>query len=119
MAQFGNCSFKAIQSVGFDRTFGVTMACLVLVLAGILVSPTAFRQAISAERTPDSIVATCLPGRAVAPVGTEASGQASRTAISLFLGHVEFDWDPEVPGGVYGFGPLPPLCPATYDKAAK
>lgn len=26
----------------------------------------------------------------------------------LFLGYLEFDWDPDAPGGVPGFGPLPP-----------
>jgi hypothetical protein len=25
----------------------------------------------------------------------------------LFFGYVEFDWDPNAPGGVPGFGPLP------------
>lgn len=29
-------------------------------------------------------------------------------ATNIVFGFVEFDWDPKAPGGVYGFGPLPP-----------
>jgi hypothetical protein len=32
---------------------------------------------------------------------------AGRTKVPLFFGYVEFDFDPDAPGGVWGFGPLP------------
>src|SRR5262245_39328765 len=32
---------------------------------------------------------------------------AGKSEKKLFFGYVEFDWDPDVPGGVHGFGPLP------------
>jgi hypothetical protein len=32
---------------------------------------------------------------------------AGKSEKKFFLGYVEFDWDPDAPGGVPGFGPLP------------
>jgi hypothetical protein len=32
---------------------------------------------------------------------------ASRERVPRFLGYVEFDWDPDAPGGVPGFDPWP------------
>lgn len=36
----------------------------------------------------------------------------------LFFGYVEFDWDPQKPGGVAGFGPWPPSPPTAIVATA-
>lgn len=46
----------------------------------------------------------------------EGEEHIGRTKPPLFLGHVEFDWDPT--GGVAGFGPWPPLRPPAGLAAA-
>jgi hypothetical protein len=40
-------------------------------------------------------------------VGRRASYSSTETAPVLFFGYVEFDHDPNAPGGVPGFGPAP------------
>ena len=32
---------------------------------------------------------------------------SARVSLKFFFGFVEFDWDPDAPGGVPGFGPVP------------
>jgi hypothetical protein len=32
---------------------------------------------------------------------------ADRGRVPLFFGFLEYDWDPDAPGGVPGFDPLP------------
>jgi len=44
------------------------------------------------------------------PSTSNSSGNVGATA-PFFFGFLEFDWDPNAPGGVPGFGPLPEARP--------
>jgi hypothetical protein len=52
---------------------------------------------------------TAKTGFAVAAITPSTGGHrvAPRTGVALFFGYVEFDHDPNTPGGVPGFGPWP------------
>jgi hypothetical protein len=57
----------------------------------------------------------------VRPVGTTSGTRTdSRTGatVPLFLGYLEFDWDPDTSGGVPGFDFRPPLMSAQVLGAA-
>jgi hypothetical protein len=68
------------------------------------------------ERSADLNAATRVPrvGASVDPglapntgAGSRASYSSAKTTSAFFFGFVEFDHDPNAPGGVPGFGPLP------------
>jgi hypothetical protein len=68
-----------------------------------------------AERTRDNYqMAGVLGSQTLALVSPRAptvgaadhSALVSANRVPLFFGYLEFDWDPEAPGGMPGFGPL-------------
>ena len=48
-----------------------------------------------------------VPNSASAPVDMPRSPSSDRGHSSRFFGFLEFDWDPDAPGGVPGFDPWP------------
>lgn len=99
----------------------VAGACGTLLIAAILISPFAFRQA-SSEPAPVVSQVTCprapSPCRAAPLDLKDLAISAARTTVPLFFGYVEFDADPDRPGGIHGFGPWPPPDSAPQDHAA-
>ena len=54
-----------------------------------------------------SAAAPSFPNSASAPVDMPRSPSSDRGHGSRFFGFLEFDWDPDAPGGVPGFDPWP------------
>jgi hypothetical protein len=46
--------------------------------------------------------------------GIIASSSGGLKQVPLFLGYVEFDWDPATPGGIPGFGSWPSTISASH-----
>ena len=88
-----------------------------IVIAMLLViAATAWRQLTQSDAA-DSLHATALT-RTAASNDTTARLERSDAHTGIrFFGFVEFDWDPEQPGNVPGFGPWPPSY-AQRDVAA-
>ena len=56
-----------------------------------------------------SLARPSIAGRERArPAVSSYALDANRNRVPLFFGFVEFDWDPETPGGVPGFSPTQP-----------
>ncbi len=98
--------------------YGATIVCVALAVMDILLSPQVSRQARSSETT--SVIGDCQRSAAACPVLTaKAPAAGERTKTPLFFGYVEFDWDPDEPGGVPGFGPLQPSNLGVYAETTK
>jgi len=54
-----------------------------------------------------STAVSSAPHSATAPVDMARSPSSDRGSGSRFFGFLEFDWDPDAPGGVPGFDPWP------------
>jgi hypothetical protein len=65
----------------------------------------------TAAENPDTASADMFADTKSVRVSVRASGAppsaAGPAGLRLFFGYVEFDQDPDAPGGVPGFGPLP------------
>ena len=91
-------------------------AAIAMIIATIVVVTAAASTRIA---TPDLPLEPLLHG-VVASTQGAANGHAKRTESAgdkndgrsrsdkFFFGFLEFDWDPDAPGGVPGFGPYPP-----------
>ena len=104
--------YRAVSSgVAFAGTFA---------LAAILLSSAELRRIKPSEATLVSHEADCRQGDTSCPA---PSSETVRTEMSAkapsSFGYLEFDWDPDAPGGIPGFGPLPPSNRSIYAKAAK
>lgn len=85
---------------------------LTTALGGSIVLP--FSTRLSAPEVPEPPAAFSAPIRSAQVTATMPAGLRQPPIASmrpdrppLFFGYVEFDVDPDMPGGVPGFGPLP------------
>ena len=66
---------------------------------------------VTATANPDTanadIGADIKPARASVAARRVGPPPSAKASPKLLFGYIEFDWDPDAPGGVPGFGPLP------------
>ena len=91
--------------------FALDSGLVVAALAAIAVTASSFTACAQDLPNPQS-TAQVMTSTGASPATDHAA--AARRTVSrtgenhrLFFGFLEFDWDPNAPGGVPGFGPLP------------
>jgi len=110
---FSSWRYKAVSS-------GAVIAGGAFAIAALLLSWPELQRIKPSEAAVVPGEAGCRGSEASCPTLPAAAGRADTNAKApSFLGYLEFDWDPDAPGGIPGFGPLPPSSRNLYARAAK
>lgn len=106
-------TYKAVASA-------VAVSGGILTLVAILFASPRLHGIRPSEAALVSGEADCRHGETSCPSLSVGTGKADASAKApSFFGYLEFDWDPDAPRGIPGFGPLPPSNRSAYAKAAK
>jgi hypothetical protein len=89
-----------------DRLVGPLAAVALAAAVIVLVLPVS-----SSGQSPDAVNASAavlsVPHAVTTPARVSRPASADHGRVPLFFGFLEFDWDPDAPGGVPGFDPWP------------
>ena len=101
-----------------DRLAGslaaVALAAAVIVLALPVLSPGQSPGAVGA-----SVAALSDSHAVTTPARMSGPASAEHGRVPLFFGFLEYDWDPDAPGGVPGFDPWPKHDPSVAETSPR